>query len=214
TLRGAADAAPDPEPASALRRNRLPYGPEHPLAQGEKLTVSDPHVQVEEVSRRVAPKGSCLFPGGDFGAEQLLRNRLDEEAYRWCAPEWVSYQRALQQMARRLCEAGVPEEQALAAVGELDDAGATLYLAATVHMLDLGLDVGKKIARDGWPSLVYVPGDRLCPACHGAGGDTDDDAGSDCPTCAGTGLVEPGPTGMLIYLPDGLMVAEGAADAA
>ncbi|MCA9878574.1 MAG: hypothetical protein KC442_12355, partial [Thermomicrobiales bacterium] len=50
TLRGAADAAPDPEPASALRRNRLPYGPEHPLAQGEKLTVSDPHVQVEEVS--------------------------------------------------------------------------------------------------------------------------------------------------------------------
>lgn len=195
----------------ALERIRAGlYGADHPLAQGETLTLADPPLQVAEISRRVARTGNRPGPSGDVGAEALLRYCLDHEVYRWCAAEWVGFQRALRMMAILLRDAGVPDAQALAAVGELDEAGTELYVAATAHMLDLGLDVGKKIASNLWPSLIFAPGDRYCPECHGAGvaDASDGDDAPDCPRCDGAGLVEPGPALMWVYLPDGLLEAE------
>ncbi|MFT4038120.1 MAG: hypothetical protein QM692_08085 [Thermomicrobiales bacterium] len=195
--------ASDPVDAPA---GLLPYGPEHPLAQGEVVPIPDPDaphtvlMEVEEISSRVMPPGSRPIMGKTRGAQDLLRDRLEAEADRYVAPEWIGYQRALWRLEDQLQAAGIADEAILRALDALDNAAVTLSGNAALAMLDAGLYAGRMIARDGRLSLMSLPGKRTCPACHGAA--------HACPTCGDTGLVDPGPELVLIYLPDEMMETE------
>lgn len=196
-------AAPGELPLSVARPL---YSPDHPLAQGETVMIPEsprkPSFALEEVSRRTLHNGERMFVPEDAGAECLLLNRLGEEANRYVAAEWAAYKRELRKIEQLLIAAGVDHATMHRAIDDLDVEAVGLCASASMHMLDAGMEAGRMIATETEPFPFFMPGDRQCPACHGQG--------RPCATCESTGLVERGPTLMMIVIPDGYPLEEAA----
>lgn len=83
-----------------------------------------------------------------------------------------------------------------------------LHVTGANRMLAVGIDAERILAQESAPSTLILPGDRACEACHGSGG-----IAHGCTTCGGTGLVdEPGPSLMLIVIPDGVVLEEAESE--
>lgn len=111
---------------------------------------------IEEVSTCAAHASRRLFQGPDFGAEALLRVRLDEEADRYVVAEWMAYKQQLCQIEALLRDAGVPHRAVMRASDNLDVAAIDLYCTGRSRLLEVGLDVGRQLAT-GRPFVVTLP---------------------------------------------------------
>ena len=116
-------------------------------------------VNLEEVSTCAAHASRRLFKGPDLGAEALLRIRLDEEADRFVTAEWMAYKAQLRRIEALLRRAGVPDETVKWAGDDLDVAAVDLCATGQSRLLEMGLDVGQKLAT-GQPFVITLPARR------------------------------------------------------
>lgn len=135
---------------------------------------------IEEVSTCAAHASRRVFKGPDFGAEALLRVRLDEEADRYVVAEWMAYKQQLRKMEALLRDAGVPHRAVMRASDNLDVAAIDLYCTGRSRLLEVGLEVGRQLAT-GRPFVVTLPPNRSI-GCRSLG--------------------KPEPALMLVYVPD------------
>jgi hypothetical protein len=135
---------------------------------------------IEEVSTCAAQTSRRLFKDANFGAERLLRLRLDEEADRYVVPEWMAYKRELRRIEALLRNAGIPDDVVKWASDDLDVAAVDLYTTGRSRLLEVGLDVGQKLAT-GQSFVITMPPMRSI-GCKSLG--------------------ESEPALMLVYMPD------------
>lgn len=114
---------------------------------------------IEEVSSCAAQASRRLFKSASFGAADLLHVRLDEEADRFVVEEWTDYKAQLRKVEALLLDAGVPGHMVRHAIGDLDEQAIGLYVCGQVRMLNLGLDIGRKLAT-GQPFVITLPPKR------------------------------------------------------